>query len=73
MNLMRDSFKNKMKTWKIGYKIMKELKSTSGFVRNESTQSMDVEDSAWEELLKVTCPFKRLVLFKSKFIAMIIK
>ena len=73
MNLTRDNFKNKMKTWKIGYRIMKELKNTSGFAWNKLTQSMDAKDSVWEELLKVTCPFKCLALLKSKFITMIVK
>ena len=54
MNLSRDTFKNKLKIWKTGYRIMKELKSTNGFAWNESTQSMDANDSVWEELLKVT-------------------
>ena len=37
MNLSKDNFKNKLKTWKQGYKIMKELKGTNGFAWNEST------------------------------------
>ena len=58
MSLSKDNFKNKLKTWKQGYKIMKELKNTSGFAWNESTQSMDADETVWDELLKVTCPFE---------------
>ena len=54
MTLTKDNFKNKLKTWKQGYRIMKELKNTSGFAWNESTQSMDADDTVWDELLKVT-------------------
>ena len=45
--------KNKLKTWKVGYRVMKDLKNTSGLAWNEETQTMDAEDSMWDELLKV--------------------
>lgn len=32
---------------------MKDLRNTSDFVGNEGTQCVDVEDSVWNELLKV--------------------
>ena len=35
------------------YRIMKELRNTSGFAWNETTQCMDAEDSVWDDLLKV--------------------
>ena len=54
MNLVRDNFKNKLKTWKQGYRIMKDLRNMSGFTWNESSQCVDADDSVWEELLKVT-------------------
>ena len=53
MNLGKDNFKNKLKMWKAVYRIMKELRNTSGFAWNEATQCMDAEDSVWDELLKV--------------------
>lgn len=53
MNLGRENFKNKLKTWKQGYIIMKELRNMSGFAWNESTQCVDADDIVWEELLKV--------------------
>ena len=53
LNLSRDHFKNKLKTWKVGYRVMKDLKNTSGLAWNEETQTVDVEDFMWDELLKV--------------------
>ena len=53
LNLGRDNFKNKLKTWKSVYRIMKELQNTSVFAWNETTQCMDAEDSVWDDLLKV--------------------
>ena len=53
LNLSRDHFKNKLKTWKVGYKVMKDLKNTSGLAWNEETQTVDAEDSVWDDLLKV--------------------
>ena len=53
MNLGKDNFKNKLKTWKQGFRIMKELRNMSGFAWNETTQCVDAEDSVWDELLKV--------------------
>ena len=53
LNLTRDNFKNKLKTWKQSYRMMKELRNMSGFAWNESTQCVDADDSVWEELLKV--------------------
>ena len=53
MNLGKDNFKNKLKTWKKGFRIMKELRNMSGFAWNETTQCVDAEDSVWDELLKV--------------------
>lgn len=53
LNLSQDNFKNKLKTWKVGYKVMKDLKNTSGLAWNEETQTVDAEDSVWDELLKV--------------------
>lgn len=53
LNLGKENFKNKLKTWKAGYRVMKELRNTSGFAWNETTQCMDAEESVWDELLKV--------------------
>ena len=64
MNLRKDNFKNKYKTWKQGYRMMKELQNMSGFTWNESTQCVDVDDSVWEELLKVM--FSKQYLYLSK-------
>ena len=64
MNLGKDNFKNKYKTWKQGYRMMKELRNMSGFAWNESTQCVDADDSVWEELLKVM--FSKLYLYLSK-------
>ena len=47
-----------MKTWKAGFRIMKDLRNTSGFAWNEATQSVDAEDSVWNDLLKVKCYLK---------------
>lgn len=52
LNLSKDNFKNKLKTWKQGYKIMEELKNTSGFEWNETTQSMNADEKVWNEFLK---------------------
>jgi hypothetical protein len=54
MKLSKENFKNKLKTWKQGYRVMKDLRNTSGLAWNEATQTMDVDDSVWDELLKVT-------------------
>ena len=54
-NLIRDNLKNKIKTWKMGFRMMKDLRNMSGFSWNEATQSVDAEDSVWNELLKVNC------------------
>lgn len=32
---------------------MKDFRNTSGFSSNEATQTMDAEDSVWDDLLKV--------------------
>ena len=53
MNLVRDNFKNKIKTWKQTYQMMKDLRNMSGFAWNETTQCEDANDVVWEELLKV--------------------
>ena len=53
LNLGKENFRNKLKTWKTGYRIMKDLRNTSGFGWNEVTQCVDAEDSVWDELLKV--------------------
>ena len=37
LNLSQNHFKNKLKTWKVGYKVMKDLKNTSGLAWNEET------------------------------------
>lgn len=57
-NLSKDNLKNKLKTWKAGFRIMKDLRNTSGFAWNEATQSVDAEDSVWNDLLKVKCYLK---------------
>jgi hypothetical protein len=54
MKLSKENFKNKLKTWKQGYRVMKDLRNTSGLAWNEATQTMDADDSVWDELLKVT-------------------
>lgn len=54
MKLSKENFKNKLKTWKQGYRVMKDLRNTSGLAWNETTQTMDADDSVWDELLKVT-------------------
>jgi len=54
MRLSKENFKNKLKTWKQGYRVMKDLRNTSGLAWNEATQTMDADDSVWDELLKVT-------------------
>ena len=53
MNLVRDNFKNKLKTWKQAYRMMKDLINMSSFTWNEATQCVDADDVVWEELLKV--------------------
>ena len=60
LHLSKDNFKNKLKTWKLAYRVMKELKNTSGFAWNEATQCMDADESVWDELLKIICYFKFL-------------
>ena len=57
-NLTRDNLKNKLKTWKMGFRMMKDLRNMSGFSWNEATQSVDAEDSVWNELLKVNFSLK---------------
>ena len=37
LNLGRENFKNKLKTWKSVYRVMKELRNTSEFSWNETT------------------------------------
>ena len=37
----------------VGYRVMKDLKNTSGLAWNEETQTVDAEDFVWDELLKV--------------------
>ena len=37
----------------VGYKVMKDLKNTSGLAWNEETQTVDAEDSVCDDLLKV--------------------
>ena len=44
MNLVRGNFKNKLKTWKQAYRMMKDLINMSGFAWNETTQCVDVDD-----------------------------
>ena len=60
LHLSKDNFKNKLKTWKLAYRVMKELKNSSGFAWNEATQCMDADESVWDELLKIICYFKFL-------------
>ena len=55
LHLSKDNFKNKLKTWKLAYRVMKEFKNTSGFTWNEATH-----ESVWDDLLKVICYFKFL-------------
>ena len=55
-----------MKTWKSVYRVMKELRNTSVFAWNETTQCMDAEDSVWDELLKITSSSKLCPVLISK-------
>ena len=44
-NLSKDNLKNKLKMWKVGFRIMKDLRNTSRFAWNETTQSVDAKDN----------------------------
>jgi hypothetical protein len=70
MNLGKENFKNKLKTWKQGYRMKKELINMSGFAWNESTQCVDVDDTIWDELLKVVLT---MLLKKNISLSIIIK
>lgn len=66
-NLTKENLKNKLKTWKAGFRLMKDLRNTSGFAWNEGTQYVDAEDSVWNELLKVKW-YLIFILFTYNFI-----
>lgn len=57
MNLSKDQFKNKLKTWKQGFKLVRDLKSKSGFGWNEATQTVEAADSVWDKLFEVNLSF----------------
>lgn len=43
LNLSKENLKNKLKGWKQGFRVMRELKNMSGFAWNEATQCVDVD------------------------------
>jgi len=51
--LTKEHVKNRLKTWKKQYDILKELKNQSGFEWDEKRKMVIANDSVWSEYIKV--------------------
>lgn len=51
--MLKDHIKNRLKTWKKQYDILKELLSQSGFEWDEERKMAIANDSVWNEYIKV--------------------
>lgn len=51
--MLKDHIKNRLKTWKKQYDILKELLDQSGFEWDEERKMVIASDSAWNEYIKV--------------------
>jgi hypothetical protein len=51
--MLKDHIKNRLKTWKKQYDILKEVLRQSGFEWDESRKMVIADDSVWNEYIKV--------------------
>ncbi|KAL4201698.1 hypothetical protein AMTRI_Chr02g217460 [Amborella trichopoda] len=51
MNLRRDTFKNKFRTWSKNYKTVKKMNDQSGFGWNEESHMVIIEESLWDDYM----------------------
>ncbi|XP_043693752.1 L10-interacting MYB domain-containing protein-like [Telopea speciosissima] len=52
LDLMRDHVRNRLKTWRKQYGVMKELLSQSGFEWDEKQKMVIAKDSVWDDYIK---------------------
>lgn len=53
--ITKDHIKNRLKTWKKQYELVKELLSHAGFEWDETQKMVVANDSTWNHYIKVCC------------------
>lgn len=53
LDLMKDHIRNRIRTWKRQYGVLKELLEQSGFKWDEMRKMVIADDSAWDDYTKV--------------------
>lgn len=67
--LLKEHIKNRLKTWKKQYDILKELLDQSGFEWDENRKMVIANDSVWNEYIKVHVILVLISIWHLLFIA----